>query len=105
MLYQSCLMSYKDNVTVNTPGYVVVTQKQANLLIQADVKGPLPRIPFKEGHIFSASESAAGRLPSAKSFFKDFLSCTKPFHLNLPPFPGGSTSIDCCMPTRGNLDG
>ena len=62
MLYQSCLMSYKDNLTVNTPCYVVVTQKQANLLIEADVKGPLTRIPFKEGHIVPAPESAAGRL-------------------------------------------
>ena len=62
MLYQSCLMSYKDTLTVNIPCYVVVTQKQANLLIEADVKGPLTRIPFKEGHIVPAPESAAGRL-------------------------------------------
>ena len=55
-------MSYKDTLTVNIPCYVVVTQKQANLLIEADVKGPLTRIPFKERHIVPAPESAAGRL-------------------------------------------
>ena len=48
--------------------------------------------------------SLPGYSASTKSSFKDFLSCTKPFHLNLPPFQV-YPPLSTCMPTWGNVDG